>query len=47
MGETNVKIKYGERIWRGHGISTDIVESAIKSYISAINAMEWDLSRSA
>lgn len=47
LGETNVKIKHGDRIWRGHGISTDIVESAIKAYIAAINAMEWDLSRSA
>jgi 2-isopropylmalate synthase len=44
LGETSVKIKHGERIWHGHGISTDIVESAIKAYISAINAMEWERS---
>jgi 2-isopropylmalate synthase len=43
LGETCVKIKHGERTWNGHGISIDIVESAIMAYIAAINAMEWEL----
>jgi 2-isopropylmalate synthase len=38
-----VKIAIGGRHWNGRGVSTDIVESSIKAYLSAINAMEWDL----
>jgi 2-isopropylmalate synthase len=43
QGETTVKISLNGRHWNGRGVSTDIVESSIKAYISAINAMEWDL----
>jgi 2-isopropylmalate synthase len=44
QGETMVKITLGGRHWNGRGVSTDVVESSIKAYISAINAMEWELS---
>jgi 2-isopropylmalate synthase len=40
-----VKISLGGRRWNGRGVSTDIVESSIKAYLAAINAMEWDLSK--
>jgi 2-isopropylmalate synthase len=40
QGEAMVKISYGGGIWNGHGVSTNIIESAIKAYISAINSME-------
>jgi 2-isopropylmalate synthase len=43
QGETMVKIALGGRHWNGRGVSTDVVESSIKAYISAINAMEWEL----
>jgi len=43
QGETMVKIAMDGRRWNGRGVSTDIVESSIKAYLSAINAMEWDL----
>ena len=43
QGETMVKISLNGRYWNGRGVSTDIVESSIKAYLSAINAMEWDL----
>jgi 2-isopropylmalate synthase len=43
QGETMVKIKFGGRRWNGRGVSTDIIDSSIKAYLSAINAMEWDL----
>jgi 2-isopropylmalate synthase len=43
QGETMVKINWNDRRYNGRGISTDIIESSIKAYISAINAMEWDL----
>jgi hypothetical protein len=29
--------------WQGRGISTDVVESSIKAYVSAINALEWEV----
>jgi 2-isopropylmalate synthase len=43
QGETMVKIKWGDRRWNGRGVSTDVLESSIKAYLSAINAMEWEL----
>ena len=43
QGETVVKISWDGRRWNGRGVSTDIVESSIKAYISAINAMEFEL----
>ncbi|MDR2617993.1 MAG: 2-isopropylmalate synthase [Treponema sp.] len=43
QGETMVKICWDGRHYNGRGVSTDIVESSIKAYISAINAMEWEL----
>jgi 2-isopropylmalate synthase len=43
QGETMVKIGLGGRHWNGRGLSTDVVESSIKAYLSAINAMEWEL----
>jgi 2-isopropylmalate synthase len=44
QGETMVKIGWDDRHYNGHGVSTDVVESSIKAYLSAINAMEWELS---
>jgi 2-isopropylmalate synthase len=44
QGETMVKICWDGRRYNGRGVSTDVVESSIKAYISAINAMEWELS---
>jgi 2-isopropylmalate synthase len=42
QGETMVKIALNGRRWNGRGVSTDVVESSIKAYIAAINAMEWE-----
>jgi 2-isopropylmalate synthase len=44
QGETSVKISLNGRAWNGRGVSVDIVESSIKAYLAAINAMEWELS---
>jgi len=41
-----VKIAMDGRRWNGRGVSTDIIESSIMAYLSAINAMEWDLGNS-
>ncbi len=43
QGEASVRIRYEGRTWNGRGVSTDVVESTIKAYIAAINAMEWEL----
>jgi 2-isopropylmalate synthase len=43
QGETMVKIGLDGRHWNGRGVSTDVVESSLKAYLSAVNAMEWDL----
>jgi 2-isopropylmalate synthase len=43
QGETMVRISLDGRRWNGRGLSTDVVESSIKAYLSAINAMEWHL----
>jgi 2-isopropylmalate synthase len=45
QGETMVKIALDGRRWNGRGVSTDVIESSIKAYLSAINAMEWELSK--
>jgi 2-isopropylmalate synthase len=47
QGETMVKIVWEGRRWNGRGVSTDVIESSIKAYLSAVNAMEWDLSSGA
>jgi 2-isopropylmalate synthase len=43
QGETMVKIVWDDRRYNGRGVSTDVIESSIKAYLSAINAMEWEL----
>lgn len=43
QGETHVRIGREGRTWNGTGVSTDIVESGIKAYLSAINAMTFEL----
>jgi 2-isopropylmalate synthase len=44
QGETMVKIAWDDRRYNGRGVSTDVIESSIKAYLSAINTMEWELS---
>ena len=44
QGETSVKILWDGRRWNGRGVSTDIVESSIKAYLAAINALEYGIS---
>jgi 2-isopropylmalate synthase len=44
QGESMVKIVWDDRHFNGRGVSTDVVESSIKAYLAAVNAMEWELS---
>ncbi|MBE6597946.1 MAG: 2-isopropylmalate synthase [Ruminococcaceae bacterium] len=43
LGEAKVKIKEGESVFTGRGVSTDIVKSSIKAYLNAIN--KWERAR--
>ena len=43
QGESHVRIAREGRTWRGSGVSTDIVESVIKAYLNAVNAMTYEL----
>ncbi|MDR0502143.1 MAG: 2-isopropylmalate synthase [Treponema sp.] len=43
QGETMVKIALNGRRWNGRGVSTDVIESSIKAYLSAVNAMLYEI----
>ncbi|HPX26558.1 MAG TPA: 2-isopropylmalate synthase [Treponemataceae bacterium] len=43
QGESHVRITRDGRTWNGSGVSTDIVESVIKAYLSAVNTMTFEL----
>ncbi|HOF85889.1 MAG TPA: 2-isopropylmalate synthase [Treponemataceae bacterium] len=43
QGESHVRITRDGRTWNGSGVSTDIVESSLRAYLFAINAMLYDL----
>ncbi|MCL2243966.1 MAG: 2-isopropylmalate synthase [Treponema sp.] len=43
QGETMVKISMNGRRWNGRGVSTDVIESSIKAYLSAVNAMMYEM----
>ena len=42
QGEASVKVRRGERLFNGHGLSTDVIEASIKAYLSAVNALLSD-----
>ncbi len=39
LGEAQVKISDSEHIWRGRGVSTDVIEASILACLSAVNRM--------
>lgn len=43
QGECHLRIASEGRSWNGSGVSTDIVESTIKAYLAAVNAMLFEL----
>jgi 2-isopropylmalate synthase len=43
QGETTVKIIWQGRHFGGRGLSTDVIESSIHAYLSAVNAMEYGM----
>jgi len=42
QGEAIVKVSHGGRTWNGRGVSTNVVESGIKAYVAAVNALEYE-----
>ena len=42
QGHVTAKIRQQDKVFNGHGVDTDIVEAAIKAYVSAINNMIYD-----
>jgi len=41
LGEATVKLKKNDRIYVGHGVSTDIIEASARAYIDALNNV-WE-----
>ncbi|MCL1919809.1 MAG: 2-isopropylmalate synthase [Kiritimatiellaeota bacterium] len=39
LGEVDVSVRKGNRVVRGHGSSTDIIEASILAYLHALNAL--------
>ena len=37
QGEAHLRLKNGDKIFSGRGVSTDIVEASAKAYLQAIN----------
>jgi len=37
MGEVNIKVKVGEQMLTGRGVSTDVIVASVKAYLNAIN----------
>ena len=37
QGEASVKVKSDEKIYKGHGLSTDVIKSSIEAYLTAMN----------
>ncbi len=42
LGEVTARIKIGGNVYNGKGLSTDIIEASVKSYINAINKYYYE-----
>ena len=42
MGETIVKLRHEGRIFSGRGLSTDIIQSGVSAYLSALNKIAYE-----
>jgi len=42
IGEVTAKVKHGDRVFIGRGISTDIIEASAKAYINALNKLVYE-----
>jgi 2-isopropylmalate synthase len=37
QGEVTVEVRHNEQVYRGRGVSTDIIEAAARAYLSVLN----------
>jgi 2-isopropylmalate synthase len=37
QGAVSVRVKYGDRVYNGRGVATDIVEASVRAYLMAVN----------
>ena len=42
MGSALVKLRSGGRLYSGNGLSTDIIGSSIRAYVSALNKIVYE-----
>ena len=42
LGEVTSRIQIGDRVYNGRGLSTDVIEASVKSYINAINKYYYE-----
>lgn len=42
LGEVTVRVEYGDKVYVGRGISTDVIEASAKAYLNAINKIIFD-----
>lgn len=47
LGEVISRIQIGDKLYNGRGLSTDIIEASVKSYINAINKYYYEQQRHA
>jgi 2-isopropylmalate synthase len=47
QGEVTVEVRQGDQVFRGRGISTDIIEAAGRAYLSVLNKIASRASRTA
>lgn len=40
LGEADISVRDGDRLARGHGFSTDVVEASIRAYLHALNILQ-------
>jgi 2-isopropylmalate synthase len=40
QGEVTISIRYNDQDYRGHGVSTDIIESGALAYLEVINRID-------
>jgi len=37
IGQASIKVQYNDKVYKGKGASTDVIEASVKAYIDAIN----------
>lgn len=46
LGEVSVRVRAGDRVYTGRGVSTDVIVASVRAYLSAMNKVGSDLKTS-